>query len=186
MSYLRGRVKHPACTPTALGPLCRGDILREYAHDRSSPQHHDRRPGAPSRSSTRTWFARCWPAIRTVRWLEQSCCRQLIQPCSKSTSYRPGYTKADFCPTAIGDGPRVADRVRCAGYSDRAHALAAAGWLLAVRKRRTRRASLRRRGCVTRRRGRKCRAVRVDQVQGHQRRVLVIPVPGRPAPLNIR
>jgi len=32
------------------------------------------------------------------------------------------YTEADLCPNAIGDGPRVADHVRCVGYSDRAHA----------------------------------------------------------------
>jgi hypothetical protein len=32
-----------------------------------------------------------------------------------------GYTKADLRPNAIGDSPDVADHVRCAGYSDRAH-----------------------------------------------------------------
>jgi hypothetical protein len=40
---------------------------------------------------------------------------------------RPGireqpHTKADLCRNAIGDRPAVADRVRCVGYSDRAHA----------------------------------------------------------------
>ena len=34
---------------------------------------------------------------------------------------RTSYTEADFRPSAIGDGPCVADSVRCAGDRDRAH-----------------------------------------------------------------
>jgi hypothetical protein len=35
---------------------------------------------------------------------------------------RETFTKADLCPNAIGDGLRVADHVRCVGYSDRGRA----------------------------------------------------------------